>query len=555
MTENQPAPFRPPKQPAGCEERVRTRIAPSPTGDPHIGNMYVALLNWAFARQSGGQFIVRIEDTDRTRFVAGAEEMILDALRWLGLDYDEGPDLGGPVGPYRQSERLPIYREHVDRLIASGRAYRCFCTPERLKEIRKQATGQTTGYDRKCRGLDAAESARRAGAGEPHTVRLAVPLEGETRFTDGIRGEITIENHAIDDQVLLKSDGYPTYHLAVVVDDRLMGITHVIRAEEWIVSTPKHVLLYEALGWPLPKFYHAPLLRNPDRSKLSKRKNPTNVLWYRREGFLPEAVVNYLGLLGHSMPDQREVFTLSEFRREFSWTRVQTSGPIFDMEKFEWLNGEWIRRLPVETIAARLRAEGFWPQGLDRVRGEDTPHAEDAEAPAQNRVQNEDRVRGVPTPHSEDAAEAGRALAIVRLMQERLKRLKDFPDGVAFFAARLAYDAALLVPDKKGKPVKTAAETRAALARLKDVYEAWGSEPDAEASGDSLSGEWKAHALEAAGRKVAEDLGWKPGDLFTPLRVAVTMRRVSTPLFETMEILGREESLARVDAAIAKIAD
>jgi glutamyl-tRNA synthetase len=502
---------------------VRTRIAPSPTGEPHIGNMYVALLNWAFARQAGGQFLVRIEDTDRTRFVAGAEEMILASLRWLGLAYDEGPDCGGPFGPYRQSERLPIYHEHVDRLLAAGRAYRCFCTPERLKEIRKQATGQATGYDRKCRGLDAAESARRAAAGEPHTVRLAVPLEGETRFTDGLRGEITIENRAIDDQVLLKSDGYPTYHLAVVVDDRLMGITHVIRAEEWIVSTPKHVLLYEAFGWPLPKFYHAPLLRNPDRSKLSKRKNPTNVLWYRREGFLPEAVVNYLGLLGHSMPDQREVFTLEEFRREFSWTRVNTSGPIFDMEKFEWLNGMWIRRLPVEELAARLRAEGFWPE-----------------------------AQPTPAVAKSPLAEAGRATAIVRLMQERLKRLKDFPDGVAFFAARLAYDAALLVPDKKGKPTRSAAETRAALERLKEVYAAFPSEPDAEASGSPLSGSWKAHALEAAGRKAAEDLGWKPGDLFTPLRVAVTMRRVSTPLFETMEILGREECLARIDAAIAK---
>jgi len=490
---------------------VRTRIAPSPTGDPHIGNMYVALLNWAFARQHGGQFLVRIEDTDRTRFVAGAEEMILAALRWLGLTYDEGPDCGGPFGPYRQSERLPIYREHVDRLLAAGRAYRCFCTPERLKEIRKQATGQTTGYDRKCRGLDAAESARRAAAGEPHTVRLAVPLEGETRFTDGLRGEITIENRAIDDQVLLKSDGFPTYHLAVVVDDRLMGITHVIRAEEWIVSTPKHVLLYEAFGWPLPKFYHAPLLRNPDRSKLSKRKNPTNVLWYRREGFLPEAVVNYLGLLGHSMPDQREVFTLSEFRREFSWTRVNTSGPIFDMEKFEWLNGMWIRRLPVSELAARLQAEGFWPEGLPEAK----------------------------------------AHGIVHLMQERMKRLKDFPDGVAFFAARLGYDAALLVPDKKGKPVKTAAETRAALERLRETF-AKIAPPATARRGEPG---WQAAAMEAAGRKLAEDLGWKPGDLFTPLRVAVTMRRVSTPLFETMEILGREESLARIDEAITNIVD
>jgi glutamyl-tRNA synthetase len=475
---------------------VRTRIAPSPTGEPHIGNMYVALFNWAFAKQNGGQFLVRVEDTDRTRFVAGAEEMILESLRWLGLAYDEGPDVGGPVGPYRQSERLPLYRQYVDQLIAGGHAYRCFCTPERLKEARAQATGQQTGYDRRCRTIKPEESAARAAAGEPYVVRLAVPLVGETRFEDGLRGPITIENRVVDDQVLLKSDGFPTYHLAVVVDDHLMGITHVIRAEEWIVSTPKHVLLYAALGWPAPKFYHAPLIRNPDRSKLSKRKNPTNVLWYRQEGFLPEAVVNYLGMLGHSMPDLREVFTLEEFRQEFSWQRVITTGPVFDMEKFEWLNGMWIRRLPAEELAARLSAGGFVPAGL-----------------------------------------AGdMLLGAVRLMQERMRRLKEFADGVAFFAARLPYEPVLLVPDKKGKPTRTADEVRTALAKIKDAYAALA--------------DWKAPAMEEAGRKLAEELGWKPGDLFTPLRVAITCRRVSTPLFETMEILGKDECLARIDGAV-----
>jgi glutamyl-tRNA synthetase len=287
----------------------------------------------------------------------------------------------------------------------------------------------------------------------------------------------------------------------VVVDDRLMGVTHVIRAEEWIVSTPKHVLLYQALGWDVPQFYHMPLIRNPDRSKLSKRKNPTNVLWYRQEGFLPEAVVNYLALLGHSMPDQREVFTLEEFRREFSWERVTTTGPVFDMDKFEWLNGMWIRRLTVEELAARLKAEGFVPAGFP-----------------------EDRLAGA-----------------VRLMQERLKRLKEFADGAAFFAARLPYEAALLVPDKKGKPLFTANETRAALARLKEMLVS--------------AAEWKTAPLEAAGRALADELQWKPGELFTVLRVAITGRRVSTPLFETMEILGREECLGRMDEAINKIAD
>jgi len=479
---------------------VRTRLAPSPTGEPHIGNMYVALFNWAFARQTGGQFLVRIEDTDRTRFVEGAEAMILDALRWLGLDHDEGPDRGGPVGPYRQSERLEIYRAHADRLMAAGHAYRCFCTAERLKEVRQrqQQAGPAAGYDRKCRGLDPAESARRAAAGEPHTVRLAVPLEGETRFLDGLRGEIAIANAMVDDQVLIKSDGFPTYHMGVVVDDHLMGVTHVIRAEEWIVSTPKHVLLYQALGWELPAFYHVSLIRNPDRSKLSKRKNPTNVLWYRREGFLPEAVVNYLGMLGHSMPDQREVFTLEEFRREFSWQRVNTTGPVFDMDKFEWLNGEWIRRLSVEALAARLRAEGFMPAGL-------------------------------PAAYVPGA---------VKLMQPRLKRLKEFADGIAFLISCLPYEPALLVPDKKGKALHTAAETRDALARMRSAL--------------ASTGDWTAAALEPAMRALAAELGWKHADLYTTLRVAVTCRRVSTPLFETMEILGRQECLARVDGAIER---
>jgi len=481
---------------------IRTRLAPSPTGEPHIGNMYVALFNWALARQTGGQFIVRIEDTDRTRFVEGAEAMILASMKWLGLDWDEGPDVGGPCGPYRQSERLALYREHADRLMAGGHAYRCFCTPERLKELRQrpQAQGRPTGYDRRCRSLDPAESARRAAAGEPHTVRLAVPLEGETRFTDGLRGEITIANDMVDDQVLIKSDGFPTYHMAVVVDDRLMGITHVIRAEEWIVSTPKHVMLYAALGWDLPKFYHVSLIRNPDRSKLSKRKNPTNVLWYRQEGFLPEAIVNFLGLLGHSMPDNREMFSLEEFRKEFSWQRVNTTGPVFDMGKFEWLSGEWIRRLPVETLAARLKSEGFMPAGLP-----------------------ESYVPGA-----------------VKLMQPRLKRLREFPDGVAFFVSRLPYEAALLIPDKKGKPLHTAAETREALARMRTLLQ---SAPD-----------WTAAALEPAMRALAGELGWKHADLYTTLRVAVTCRRVSTPLFETMEILGREECLARVDGALGQAA-
>jgi len=484
---------------------VRTRIAPSPTGEPHIGNLYVALVNWAVARQSGGAFVVRIEDTDRTRFVEGAEAMFLASLAWLGLAHDEGPDVGGPFGPYRQSERLPLYREHVDRLMETGHAYRCFCTPERLAEVRKvrQKAGQATGYDRRCRALERDESDRRADAGEPHTVRLAVPPEGQTRFTDGLRGPIVIDHREMDDQVLLKSDGYPTYHLAVVVDDHLMGITDVIRAEEWIVSTPKHVLLYEALGWDLPRYFHLPLIRNPDKSKLSKRKNPVSMEWYRREGFLPEAIVNFLGLLGHSMPEKEEVFTREAFREAFAWDRVATTGPVFDVDKFEWLNGTWIRRLPVEEVLERLRGEGFLPEGLAAK------------------------------------FDAAHLAAIVGLMQERMRRLTEFAPAVGFFIAPEPYDAAMLVPTK-GKqqtPTRTGPETLSALEQMRAAL------ADLEP--------WSAETMESRLRALAEAMGWKAGELFTPLRVAVTCRQVSTPLFETMQILGREECLARLDAAVA----
>ena len=491
---------------------VRTRIAPSPTGEPHIGNMYVALINWAVARRAGGQFILRVEDTDRTRFVEGAEEMFIQAINWLGLRHDEGPDVGGPVGPYRQSERLILYREQAERLLEGGHAYRCFCTPERLAEVRKtrQKAGQATGYDRKCRGLAADEVRRRLDAGRPHTVRLAVPLQGQTRFTDGLRGPIVIENREVDDQVLVKSDGFPTYHLAVVVDDHLMGVTHVIRAEEWIVSTPKHVLLYEALGWDPPLFYHMPLIRNPDRSKLSKRNQPTNVLWYRREGYLPEAVVNFLGMLGHSMPDGREVFTREEFLKAFSWDRVTTTGPVFDMEKFEWLSGMWIRRLSPDELAARLRDEGFLPAGLTQKYS--------------------DR----------------QVLAIVTLMQERLRKLSEFPAAVSFFIDSEPYDADLLIPTKgkKQTPTRTGPEILAAIETMRAAFAGEGDE-------GTVPG-WTADVLQEALRALAEEMEWKPRDLFMPLRVAITCRRVSTPLFETMEILGRDECLARLDEAVAK---
>ncbi|MEH6551598.1 MAG: glutamate--tRNA ligase [Pseudomonadales bacterium] len=337
---------------------VRTRIAPSPTGDPHVGTAYVALFNMAFARSQGGQFLLRIEDTDQTRSTDESEQTILDALRWLGLDWDEGPDNGGPKGPYRQSERGAIYSEHCDMLLDSGHAFRCFCSTERLDELRKgqMAEQKQIGYDGHCLHLSQQEVTTRLENDEPHVVRMKVPDEGQCTFNDMLRGEISIDWAQIDMQVLLKADGMPTYHLANVVDDHLMEISHVIRGEEWINSAPKHILLYQYFGWDMPVLCHLPLLRNPDKSKLSKRKNPTSILYYQRMGYLPEAMVNYLGRMGWSMPDEREKFSLDEMLAEFDINRISLGGPVFDVEKLSWLNGMWIREeFSDEQLADRIQ--------------------------------------------------------------------------------------------------------------------------------------------------------------------------------------------------------
>lgn len=346
---------------------VRTRIAPSPTGDPHVGTAYVALFNMAFARSQGGQFLLRIEDTDRTRSTPESEKAILDALHWLGLDWDEGPDNGGPHGPYRQSERSDIYRHHADLLLQTGKAFRCFCSTDRLDNLRKtqMEDKQQVGYDGHCLHLSSEDVAARLANHEPHVVRMEVPREGQCTFDDMLRGEISIDWAQIDMQVLLKEDGMPTYHLANVVDDHLMEITHVIRGEEWINSAPKHILLYQYFGWERPVFCHLPLLRNTDKSKLSKRKNPTSILFYQRMGYLPEALLNYLGRMGWSMPDEREKFTLADMLEVFDIQRVSLGGPVFDVEKLSWLNGMWIREeLSDEQLADRLQE---WALNRERL--------------------------------------------------------------------------------------------------------------------------------------------------------------------------------------------
>ncbi len=471
---------------------VRVRIAPSPTGDPHVGTAYIALFNKAFAAHHGGKFILRIEDTDQTRSTPESEVAIFRSLRWLGLDWDEGPDVGGPFGPYRQSERLAIYREHAELLVARGMAYHCFATPEELEEMRRtqKERGAKQPYDRRYRDLPEAEVRARLDAGQPHVIRLKMPLDGATIVKDGLRGEISFQNEDLDDQILLKSDGFPTYHLANVVDDRLMEVTHVIRAEEWIPSTPKHVRLYEAFGWEAPEFIHMPLLRNLDKTKISKRKNPVSLEYYEAMGILPEALVNFLGRMGWSMPDEREKFTFDEMVGHFDFSRVSLSGPIFDLQKLDWLNGLYLRELSHDDLVARLRG---WLLGDDALR------------------------------------------AIVPLVQERMSRLSDFiPKTSWIFGEPELLPVESYVP--KGRDKAATHELLKKAAELVDAQRAW--EPG---------------ALEALFRKFCEDEGWKPKEVFSVLRLVATSSGATPPLFDSLVAIGKARTQARIRACIAHL--
>jgi len=337
---------------------VRTRIGPSPTGDPHVGTAYVALMNYIFSKKNQGRFILRIEDTDRVRSSETSEKAIVEALNWLGLRWDEGPDVGGAYGPYRQSERLQLYRQHVDLLLDKGHAFHCFCTPQRLDAIRAEQIkqNQRSKYDGHCLSLSTADIAQKHQAGEPSVVRMKIPQHGECAVPDMLRGTSRIPWEAVDMQVLLKSDGYPTYHLANVVDDHLMEISHIIRGEEWINSTPKHIQLYEYFGWQPPQYCHLPLLRNHDKTKLSKRKNPTGILYYKAMGYLPEALINFLGLFGLSMQEGEEKMDFSALVDGFDLSHITLGGPVFNTEKLNWLNGRYLRELPPEHMQQRYLA-------------------------------------------------------------------------------------------------------------------------------------------------------------------------------------------------------
>jgi glutamyl-tRNA synthetase len=471
----------PMSEPSPTTAPVRVRIAPSPTGDPHVGTAYIALFNYVFARKHGGKFLLRIEDTDRTRSTKDSEDAILRALRWVGLTWDEGPDVGGPHGPYRQSERADIYRREVQALIDRGTAYRCFCTAERLEGLRREQQAQKAaflGYDGHCRKVPRDESDRRASS-EPFVVRLAMPREGQTVVRDRLRGEVRFENTQIDDQILLKTDGFPTYHLANVVDDHLMGITHVIRAEEWLSSTPKHEVLYRAFGWQPPEWIHMPLLRNADKSKISKRKNPVSLDYYRAAGFLPEALLNYLGTMGWSISGDREKFTLQEMIDAFTWDRISLGGPVFDLVKLSAMNADYLRALSDDEIVLRLRQ---WRLSDEFLK------------------------------------------SLLPLVRPRIQRFDELvPMTEFFFAGDLDYTP--IKGDMLPKN-RTAADCVPVLEGLVEALEA--------------QRDFSAPALEVLFRGYAERIGWNPKEIFMLARVGATARKATPPLFETLAVIGRD---------------
>lgn len=472
---------------------VRTRVAPSPTGDPHVGTAYIALFNLCFARQHGGKFILRIEDTDQQRSTKSSEQKIFDSLRWLGLEWDEGPDIGGEFGPYRQSERSAIYQRYAQELIEAGHAFYCFATAQELEEMRREqmARGETPRYDGRGLQLAEAEIQARLAAGEPYVIRMKVPEQGVCRFQDMLRGEIEIPWSQVDMQVLVKADGLPTYHLANVIDDHLMEISHVIRGEEWINSAPKHQLLYEYLGWEMPVLCHMPLLRNPDKSKLSKRKNPTGINYYRAMGYMPEALVNYLARMGWSMPDEEEKFTLAQMIECFDIEQVSLGGPVFDIEKLDWLNGRWIREeLDHESFAQRV-AE--WALADDKIQ------------------------------------------KLVPLIHGRVEKFSDLAPMVAYLMSGYpAIEAASFSHQKLSED-----DTRKLL-----QFGAWLLDEQPE---------WQRDVLYQGFESLAQALEIKLKDMLFPFFVALSGQGTALPLFDSMVILGPDVVRARIRRALITI--
>ena len=470
---------------------VRVRFAPSPTGSLHIGSVRTTLYNYFLARHDlDGKLILRVEDTDRERLVAGAIDSIYDGLHWFGIRWDEGPREGGPYAPYVQSERLPLYQARAQELVDAGAAYFCFCSPERLEQMRaaQRARGEITRYDRRCRSIPPAEAAARAKT-EAHVVRLKVPEEGTIAIDDLVFGHVEWPLNAIEDQILLKSDRFPTYQLAVVIDDHEMRVDPIIRGQEWLPSTPKHILVYRAFGWPVPRHAHVPDVLGPDGKKLSKRHGATQVEEFIREGYLPEALVNFLALIGWSPGTEEEIFSMDDLVSRFRIDQVHKAGGKWDRERLNFFNGQWIRRLSEDELLRRL--DPFLPAGWDRTL-----------------------VRQV-----------------VPLIKERMTTLAEAKDQIAFlFTDRIEHDPALLVPKKREPHDTVTALSRATVAlRYLEPFT-----PD---------------RIEQAIAAVAADLGWSVRDLTIAIRAAVTGRRVGPPLYGSIALLGKERTLERLEAA------
>jgi glutamyl-tRNA synthetase len=488
---------------------VRTRYAPSPTGIPHVGNLRTALFAWLLARRHGGQFLLRIEDTDQARLVPDSLEGIFGSLRWLGLNWDEGPDIGGPYAPYVQSQRLDQYKAAAARLIEQGNAYQCWCSSERLEAVRaeQQRLKQPPKYDRRCREEPGRMEARREAEAEGRkaVVRFKTPLEGSVTLLDAVLGNTTFELATLDDFVMLKSDGFPTYHLAYIVDDEAMRITHVLRGSEWLPSAPRHLLVYAALGIEPPVMAHLPVILGPDGSKLSKRHGATTVFDYRDQGYLPDAMFNFLGLIGWSLDDKTDIISREQFIENFSLDRVVASPGVFNVEKLTWMNGVYIRQMPQD------RAAEVFAQQLDA---------------------------GLP-PSVPRPVDRGVVAGVTPLIRERVKLLTEVVAYCDFF---FADDLVSNRDELLGKAYAgRVSEARAALAATRDALR------DVDP--------WEHERIEAALRGTAVALGAKPGDLFALVRVAVTSKRVSPPLFETMGVLGRERCKARIQAAMRALTD
>lgn len=490
---------------------VRVRFAPSPTGIQHIGGYRTAIFIWLIARRYGGQFLLRIEDTDTERYNPAAVDALLDGLRWLDVMPDEGPIVGGPVGPYFQTQRAAIYQSYADELIKRGGAYRCYCTSERLDQMRKEQEARgvkSVRYDRRCRYLTPEERQQHEANGESFVVRLAVPLEGQTVLKDLLRGDVVFEHSELQDLILLKSNGLPTYHLGAMVDDHLMGITHVTRgANDWLSSSPYHVLVYQFFGWQQPVWIHFPVVLGNDRKKLSKRHGAEPITTYQQAGYLPDAIINYLALLGWSYDDKTDILSREQLMASFSPERLSVSDAIFDAERLLWMNGVYIRALTPEQLAEyalpyleRPEAQGGLPDSIARP------------------------------------LDRGYVARVLKLEQERMKTLGEAAQMTSFFFTDAIHYAADLLIGKGMDREKTTNALRRALAFLEGL--------------DT----WEAAAMEAPMRELADALGLKPGQLFMPARVAISGRTVSPPLFETMEVLGRERTLARIRQALEKLA-